>query len=98
MYFCCTEALQNAVMHAQASTVWIRLAEEGNELVFSVEDDGRGFDIASLHSGAGLQGMRDRVDVVGGTLDIASVLNHGTTVRGRVHVSTQSERAIEAAS
>ena len=98
VYFCCTEALQNAVMHAQASTVWIRLAEEGNELVFSVEDDGRGFDTASLHSGAGLQGMRDRVDVVGGTLDIASVLNHGTTVRGRVHVSTQSERAIEAAS
>jgi signal transduction histidine kinase len=97
VYFCCTEALQNAVMHAEPSTIWIRIAQEGTELAFEVEDDGRGFDIAAPQSGAGLQGMRDRVDVVGGTLDIVSELNKGTAVRGRVSVSAQSERVIEAA-
>jgi signal transduction histidine kinase len=84
-------------MHAEPSTIWIRIAQESTELAFEVEDDGRGFEIAAPQSGAGLQGMRDRIDVVGGTLDIASELNKGTAVRGRVSVSAQSERVIEAA-
>jgi signal transduction histidine kinase len=84
VYFCCSEALQNAIRHAQASTVRIRLAQEGDELVFAVEDDGRGFDVQSTRSGAGLQSMRDRVDVVGGTLDVLSRPDGGTTILGRV--------------
>jgi signal transduction histidine kinase len=89
VYFCCSEALQNAARHAGASTVRIELAQEGDELVFAVKDDGRGFDVdsAGVREGAGLQSMRDRIDVVGGTLEIASRPNRGTTVRGRVPVS-----------
>jgi signal transduction histidine kinase len=84
VYFCCSEALQNAIRHARASVVRIRLAQEGDELVFAVEDDGRGFDVESTCSGAGLQSMRDRVDVVGGTLKIVSQPSGGTRVLGRV--------------
>jgi signal transduction histidine kinase len=90
VYFCCSEALQNAVRHAQASLVRVRLAQESDELVFTVEDDGQGFDVASGGEGAGLQSMRDRIDVVGGRLEIVSVPGEGTTVRGRVSVSPRA--------
>lgn len=95
VYFCCTEALQNAVRHAQASTVKISLAQEEGELVFLVEDDGRGFDVANTTGGAGLQSMRDRVDVVGGTLEIISRPDRGTTVRGRVQVSPDGQSNLD---
>jgi signal transduction histidine kinase len=87
VYFCCSEALQNAVRHAQATTVRIRLAQEADQLIFVVDDDGRGFDLDSASEGAGLQSMRDRVDVVGGTLEILSEPALGTTVRGGVPVT-----------
>jgi signal transduction histidine kinase len=96
VYFCCSEALQNAVRHARASTVRIRLAQEGDELAFAVEDDGGGFDAGSAPKGAGLQNMRDRVDVVGGTLDIVLLPEGGTVVRGRVPGSPR-QRAVPAA-
>jgi signal transduction histidine kinase len=88
VYFCCSEALQNAVRHAQATTVKIRLAQEADQLLFVVDDDGRGFNVDSAAEGAGLQSMRDRVDVVGGRLEIVSEPGLGTTVRGSVPVAT----------
>jgi signal transduction histidine kinase len=98
VYFCCSEALQNAVRHAQASMVRIRLAQEGDELVFAVEDDGRGFDVKSAYVGAGLQSMRDRIDVVGGTLDIVAQPGIGTTILGRVCVSPKQHDPATASS
>ena len=97
VYFCCTEALQNAARHAQAPTVRITLGEERDDLVFVVEDDGRGFDAAGVGGGAGLQGMRDRLDVVGGTLEISSRPGRGTTVKGRVRLSAESPDIVDEA-
>jgi signal transduction histidine kinase len=51
-------------------------------LVFEVEDDGRGFDISSVQRGAGLQNMIDRVEVLGGTLQMVSAPGQGTRVSG----------------
>jgi signal transduction histidine kinase len=87
VYFACAEALQNAVKHARPTMVRISLAQRNGDLTFEVQDDGRGFDVATPTGGAGLQSMRDRVDVVGGTIDIVSRPDLGTSVRGRVHVS-----------
>jgi signal transduction histidine kinase len=84
VYFACAEALQNAAKYARAATVWISLAERDGELNFEVKDDGLGFEVAAVAEGAGLQSMRDRVDVVGGTLEIESRPGQGTTVKGRV--------------
>ncbi len=68
------EALTNVMRHAEAHTVQLRLLREGDELCLSVSDDGRGFDVATVGRGSsfGLVGMRERVLMMGGTLDIDS--------------------------
>ena len=85
VYFCCLEAMQNIAKYANASDATIRLGRSNGDLTFEVVDDGRGFDPASA-GGSGLTNMRDRVEAVGGTLEIQSEPGNGTTVLGRVPV------------
>ena len=84
VYFCCLEALQNISKYAGASTATIRLADGAGTLAFEVTDDGRGFDPGSTGYGTGLQGMADRLDALGGSLEVRSTPGQGTTVAGRV--------------
>ena len=63
------------------------LADEGGELQLGIVDDGRGFDTSVTDYGTGLQGMADRLDAVGGTLEIRSEPGRGTIVIGRVPTS-----------
>jgi signal transduction histidine kinase len=92
VYFCCLEALQNASKYADATSIEIRVAESGDELAFSVTDDGSGFDPATSGAGSGLQNMRDRVAAIGGGVEITSSPGRGTKVNGRIPVSTVSAR------
>jgi signal transduction histidine kinase len=62
----------------------VRLSAEDGALLFEVTDDGRGFDPASTGYGTGLQGMADRLDAIGGTLEVRSKPGRGTTVIGRI--------------
>jgi signal transduction histidine kinase len=87
VYFCCLEALQNVAKYADASEATIRLTDSTGMLVFEVIDDGAGFDQGSTGYGTGLQGMADRLDALGGHLDVRSVPGRGTTVAGRVPTS-----------
>ena len=84
VYFCVLEALQNVAKYARASRVSVRLAAEYGQLRFDVTDDGVGFDPEAETSGTGLQSMADRVEAIGGTVEIRSEPGHGTTIRGRV--------------
>ncbi|HKZ76500.1 MAG TPA: GAF domain-containing sensor histidine kinase [Actinomycetota bacterium] len=84
VYFCVLEALQNVAKYAAASRVGVRLMEEAGQLRFEVTDDGVGFDPKAETSGTGLQSMADRVEAIGGTVEIRSEPGHGTTIRGRV--------------
>jgi signal transduction histidine kinase len=85
VYFCCSEALQNAAKHAGAgATVVVRLAVEEDELRFEVADDGRGCDLVTGARSAGLQNMADRVGALGGHLRLASQPGGGTRVAGSV--------------
>jgi signal transduction histidine kinase len=86
VYFCTLEALNNVAKYAEASAVTVSLADEGGELQFQIFDDGRGFDTSVTDYGTGLQGMADRLDAVGGTLDVRSEPGQGTTVVGRIQV------------
>jgi signal transduction histidine kinase len=78
------EALINVRKHARASTVLIRLDRAPGVLRLEVEDDGRGIGVATLGPGLpghrGLASMRDRAEVLGGSLEVAG-LEHGTRVR-----------------
>jgi signal transduction histidine kinase len=84
IYFCVLEALQNISKYASASCARVRLAAAGDELEFEVSDDGAGFDLGAKAYGTGLQGMADRLNALGGSLDIATSPGTGTVVRGRV--------------
>jgi signal transduction histidine kinase len=85
-YFCVLEALQNVAKYAEAGSVTVRLSQENGNLVFTVTDDGRGFDPQTTPSGSGLQNMADRLEALGGTVEIRSAPGEGTTVTGRVPV------------
>jgi hypothetical protein len=63
-----------------------RCASEG-DLSFEVEDDGTGFDADRAKNGSGLTNMADRLDALGGTVDIESAPGRGTVLRGRVPVA-----------
>jgi signal transduction histidine kinase len=85
-YFCVLEALQNAAKYAEASSAIVRLGHENGHLVFTVTDDGRGFDTATTPRGSGLQNMADRLEAVGGAVEVASAPGAGTTITGRIPV------------
>lgn len=86
VYFCVLEALNNVAKYAEASRVEVGLSEQGGLLNFSVSDDGVGFDPAEVGFGTGLHGMADRLDTVGGELEVTSVRGRGTMVQGRIPV------------
>lgn len=76
------EALNNASKHAAAGRLVVRLEASGRALRLEVADDGRGFD-ANGPTGTwfGLIGMRERVELQGGTFEVRSVPGSGTTIR-----------------
>jgi signal transduction histidine kinase len=84
VYFCVLEALQNTAKYAQASAAQVILCGDGQHLVFTVTDDGKGFDPAATPRGTGLQGIADRLGALGGTIDISSTPGNGTRLTGRV--------------
>jgi signal transduction histidine kinase len=82
-YYVVAEALTNAQRHAHAKTITIRLIESGGYLLrIEVGDDGVGG--ADERTGSGLQGLRDRVEAVGGALRVTSGLGRGTLVRADI--------------
>jgi signal transduction histidine kinase len=89
-YFCVLEALQNAAKYAEASSAVVRLGQEDAHLVFAITDDGRGFDPASTPRGSGLQNMADRLEAIGGSVDVSSTPGRGTRITGRIPVRTRA--------
>ena len=80
------EALTNVTKHAEATTVRIEVvdSEDDSYVEVNVRDDGRGFDPKTATDGFGLLGMRERIGLVQGNLDVRSVPGEGTTVSARI--------------
>lgn len=84
------EALVNVARHAQAETVLIQIAPREGQLEIEIEDDGRGFAPEesavpdSSGRGLGLLGMRERIELLGGRLQVDSSPGNGTRVLARV--------------
>jgi signal transduction histidine kinase len=86
VYFCVLEALQNVQKYAHATAVIVRLRGDEGTLTFEVQDDGTGFDAATAKRGAGLTNMNDRVDALGGAVQVTSHPGSGTTISGELPV------------
>ncbi|MGZ5297250.1 MAG: sensor histidine kinase, partial [Actinomycetota bacterium] len=84
VYFCTLEALNNVAKYSGASRAEVRLAQSNGNLTFEVSDDGAGFDVDRTSYGTGRRGMADRIEAIGGTLDIRSAPGVGTSVAGRI--------------
>lgn len=84
------EAVTNIIRHAQASTIWVKIAENAGAVHLQIRDDGVGFDVEeakarSLHaSSMGLAGMEERVHLLNGSFEIVSSPGAGTEIRARL--------------
>jgi signal transduction histidine kinase len=90
-YYVVNEAITNCLKHAPGSGVTVRIAEDGSDLMLSVTDAGPGIRPARGHApgghpgpGHGLTGMRDRVESMGGRLEVLSSPGGGTSVSARL--------------
>ncbi len=88
LLFSCREALANVAKHAAASAVEIHLASTHGTVTLSVSDDGRGGADPAL--GTGLTGLRDRLELVGGTLTVEPGPGGGTRLVAEVRTSTET--------
>ena len=85
IYYCCLEAIQNAIKHAgPGARATVDLGRREGDIHFTVADDGVGMQMRSSADGVGLTSMRDRIGAVGGSLEITSAPGQGTRVHGAV--------------
>jgi signal transduction histidine kinase len=87
-YYVVSEALTNTAKHAHASVVNIELDTRDTIMNLAIRDDGIGG--ADLSQGSGLIGLRDRIEALGGTLQVSSAADTGTTLLIRVPLEDQS--------
>ncbi|MEZ4519152.1 MAG: tetratricopeptide repeat protein [Chloroflexota bacterium] len=80
LYYVVTEALNNALRHAQATRVELKIQYSDPQLSISVRDNGRGFDLGSETRGNGLDNMESRVAKIGGHLDLETAQGKGTVI------------------
>jgi signal transduction histidine kinase len=87
MYRIVQEALHNVIKHAEAESVSVSVIENGNLVELAVADDGKGIANGEVRQRFGLRGIRERVELVGGELEIESAPGEGTTVRAALPVT-----------
>lgn len=75
-------AVDNCVKHAEASRILVEVVEREDraEVAITVRDDGNGFDPAVTGEGVGLRAMRERVKLLGGSIEVRAALDEGTVV------------------
>jgi len=92
LYRITQEALTNIIKYAKAKKIVVHLCCKGDKIEFSICDDGKGFDINHVFKDLkvlklGIHGMRERVETLGGTFIINSVIKKGTTIKITVPIS-----------
>jgi signal transduction histidine kinase len=75
------EAMTNAVRHGKGTSAKLSLAKGSDRIELVAQDNGQGFDLENTQKGVGLESMRERVEISGGTFKIESVIGAGTTIR-----------------
>ncbi|CAG0930350.1 two-component system, NarL family, sensor kinase [Thermoflexales bacterium] len=92
VYRIAQESLENIARHAAAQQIGVRLGQHDRQLNLEISDNGCGFETstAAADQHFGLKGMRERAEMVGGRLEIASEPQHGTTIRFSVEIDDDS--------
>jgi signal transduction histidine kinase len=86
IFYIIEEAIGNARKHSRAQNIWVRLQRKDGEFVVEVADDGQGFDVEEMQMGydergsLGMINMRERAELVGGKIKLASAVSKGTCV------------------
>jgi signal transduction histidine kinase len=100
LFYIIEEALSNARKHAEADQVWIRIFKRGMSIRVEVEDNGKGFDVASVEekyaerSSLGMLNLRERAALVGGKTVIQSAPGEGTTISVNVPLQEKEEEVV----
>ena len=92
LYFCCSEALQNAAKHGgPGTTVTITAHADSRTVTLTISETGRGFDPATI--GTGLTNMTDRLSTIGGKLVIDTAPGRGTRITAVVAAQARPDRS-----
>jgi len=89
-YYVVSEALANVQKHAGARSVNVKATARGHELLVEVTDDGTG---GADESGLGLRGLADRVEALGGSLELTSPAGGGTSIRATIPLADNPQEA-----
>jgi signal transduction histidine kinase len=97
LYRVAQDALTNVARHAKASRVDVTIRKETKSIVMEVKDDGNALQAQRLllsggSKGLGLLGMRERVEMVGGSFEIETTPGKGTRITARIPVSKTTEK------
>jgi signal transduction histidine kinase len=79
-YLCILELVNNAVKYSEAENINVQIVQDNNRLWLTVQDDGCGFDVNKIKDGMGLNNLRTRLSIIGGTIDILSEPGKGTEI------------------
>jgi signal transduction histidine kinase len=99
VFFVAEEAVNNARKHAEAEHIWVRMRRQAGALVMEIEDDGVGFNVGAVDASyaqrgsLGMVSMRERTELLGGTLSVDSAEGRGTTVRLTVPLASDAAQA-----
>lgn len=92
------EAYTNALKHAEASFVSLHISYQPHMVKLDIKDNGCGFNVAQVEKGTyasshfGLVGMRERVELLEGSMEINSIINQGTTIRITIPINAEHGR------
>lgn len=87
LYRLVQEGLNNILKHSQATVVMLEIKREGGFVRVQLDDNGVGFDPERVHGGLGLNGMRERVKLIGGRLEFKTAPGEGTRIRIQIPIS-----------
>jgi signal transduction histidine kinase len=93
-YAVVTEALNNSLKYARATSVIVQISQEGEKIVVRVEDNGVGFNPQNQGGGIGLLSMAERAEQLGGSLEIQSSLGKGTCILLILDPNSNSRRDV----
>jgi len=87
------EALNNMTRHSGAKQAWVRLRSQLETLELEIEDHGKGFSLGENRQGIGLVAMRERAEILGGTITFTRPTEGGTLIRLIVPKGTKQTHA-----